>query len=193
MLEDLTPQDLTSITAAIAAACALVTVVCLLLVRKSVRLVESTFHVKVPAQVVTQLEGFARIGANYVEELGRKWLLGLIPSAPQTPQEKVDAAVHTARSLAPDGLATFSDEQIAIAVQAQLPSIRPAVEAALPIVAGSKSLAPPAGSPSLVPSAPLVPSIVGAPSSNPPTTFVDTEFDADLTTSPQTPSSKRGA
>lgn len=127
------------------------------------------------------------MGANYVEEQMRKYALGLIPSAPQTPQEKVDAAVEIARSLAPDGLATFDDEQIAIAVESQLPSIRPAVEAALPVIVGSKSLIP-LTSPSLIPTSPRIPPTPRIPNDLSPTTFLDTEVE----TNPQTPKAKRG-
>lgn len=181
MFDNLTPQDVTTITAAIAAFCALVMMACLLLVRKSVRLVEDKFHVKVPAQVVAGLESVARMAAGAIEERIRKFALGLIPSAPQTPQEKIDAAVEVARSLAPDGLADYSHDQIATAVESQLPSIRPVVEAAAPIQPGSKSLVP-LSIPSLVPASPRIPSELG------PTTFLDT----DVETSPQTPKAKRG-
>jgi hypothetical protein len=179
MLQDLTPGDLANITTAIAGVCALLTVLGLLLVRRLVRAFESATHLKVPAQAVTQLEGFARLGAGYVEELMRKYVLGLVSNAPRTPQEKEHLAVQTARSLAPDGLATFSDEQVAIAVQASLPSIRPVVEAAQPVIAGSRSLVPKPAS--IIPSSPRIPSDLG------PTTFLDT----DVETSPQTPKAKR--
>lgn len=116
------------------------------LVKKLISKVESTFHVKVPAELVTALQKFPAMGAAYAEERFRQWVQGQVKDGPKTGQEKLALAVTTARELAPDGLQQFSDKQVQLAVEAALPELRARVSAAPPPERGAKSL-PPLGAP----------------------------------------------
>lgn len=135
-MESLTLEDQTAILGALAAVFAALTAGLIVLVRKGVRAFEKWSGTTLPASIGAGLEQFARMGAGYAEEAARKVLLGK-QDGPKTGAEKLVMAVTTARSLAPDGLSTFSDEQVATAVEAQLPSIRP------PMISQSFSLRPP--------------------------------------------------
>lgn len=136
-MESLSLDDQAAVLAALAAVFAALTAGLIVLVRKGVRAFEKWTGSTIPASVGAGLEQFARMGAGYAEEAARKYLTGKITTGPKSGTEKLALAVSTARSLAPDGLAKFDDDQVVVAVESQLPSIRP------PMSSQSYSLRPP--------------------------------------------------
>lgn len=171
---ELRPEDLPTILIVIGAVGSLLAAAGLWLVRKLVRHIEVAFKVKLPAEFVAQLETFPRMGAALAEEQFRKWVQGLVKEGPKNGPEKLAAAVSYARELAPDGLQTYSDKQIELAVEASLPELRARVSAAPLPQPGSKSLPP-------LPRAPGIPSDL--------TTFAEVH---EVDTAPATPSAIKG-
>jgi hypothetical protein len=171
---ELTQDDVPTILIAIAAVGSLLAAAGLWLVRKLVRQVETRFSVKLPAEFVASIEKYPAMAAALVEEQARKWVQGLVKDAPKTGPEKLAAAVSYARELAPDGLQTYSDKQIELAVEASLPELRAKVSAAPPPQPGAKSMPP-------LPPPPAMPSEG--------TTFAEIR---EVDTAPATPSAIKG-
>lgn len=76
----------------------------------------------------------------YVREQVQKLAKGVIVTGPRTPQEKLQLAEDTARSLAPDAMAPISPAHFAVLAEAKLQSVRPLLVD--PMAVALKSMAP---------------------------------------------------
>ena len=114
----------------------------LLYARKAAQALARVAGVQVSDEELKHLEQYVRIAIAYVEERAHKYFRGMADDAPQTAAEKQSEAVKVARELAPDGLQRYSDEKVAIVVDAKVQEMR-AAQPPLAVTSVASILPPP--------------------------------------------------